>query len=306
MVTADQTFTENAPLSILLAFDDDTAARAAIRLTATLCRKFGSIPTVLRVIELGRYLTPEALPEVANAEELILAADATHEYRNHMLDRVAWLAGAPVDWRAELDVGDDVRCIIRRAETIGAQLIVMGLEHHGTLRRAFVGDTVHQVMASGIAPVLAVTPSLETLPSHVVVGMDFTTSSIRAAHWARRLVRPDGVIDLIFVTPSGSVDRISRDVIAGNPAAPDTDADARFAKLIQELAPAPAMQIKVVRRSGSAADELCDYAQEVGADMIAVGSHRRNLLERIWLGSVSTAVVHDARCSVLMTPPEPA
>ena len=48
----------------------------------------------------------ESLSELANAHELILAADTNHEYCDcdELLCRVATLAGHSVHWRAELDV----------------------------------------------------------------------------------------------------------------------------------------------------------------------------------------------------------
>ena len=286
-----------APFQLLLALDDDSVARAAVRVTASLARECGAVPTVVKVIELGLYLTPESLPELANAHELILAADTNHEYRDELLCRVATLAGHPVHWRAELDVGCDVRCIVHRAEAIGAQLIVMGLEHHGAFRRALVGDTVRQVITSCIAPVLAVTKSLEGLPGHIVVGMDFTPSSIRAAHWARKILAGDGLLELVYVDSGSSV--------PGTTVATDGILDEKLEALIRELALGPMMRAAVVRRRGFAADQLCTYAREVGADLIALGSHRYKFFERLQMGSVSTAVVHNAQCSVLVTPPDP-
>lgn len=303
----------SASFPLLLALDDDSVARAAVRVTAAAARVCGAAPTVLRVFELAMYCTPESLPALTNAEEIILAAGHNHEYRDELLGRVTTLAGHPVDWCTELDVGDDVRCIIRRAEAIGAELIVMGLEHHGTIRRTLMGDTVRGVMSSGIAPVLAVTRSLEALPKHAVVGMDFTPSSIHAARWARKLLDRDGSLDLVYIepvaiatVPRGS-DPVAEDVASGAVEMEkvfDTCIENSFAALIWELAPLPTMRVAAVRRTGRAADQLCAYAQEVGADLIALGSHRYTLLERLRLGSVSAAVVHDARCSVLVAPPE--
>ncbi|HEY5086223.1 MAG TPA: universal stress protein [Gemmatimonadaceae bacterium] len=115
--TAEQTQIDvsSNPFPVLLALDDDSVAQAAVRVTAALADARGALPTVLRVIELDMYCTPESLPELANAEELILAAESNHEYRNELLDRVAKLARHPIRWRAALEVGGDVRCIVRRA-----------------------------------------------------------------------------------------------------------------------------------------------------------------------------------------------
>src|SRR5215475_6106964 len=43
---------------------------------------------------------------------------------------------------------------------------------------------------------------------------------------------------------------------------------------------------------------ILDEAEHWGADLIVVGTHGYNALERLWLGSVSRAVASHAKCSV--------
>lgn len=52
--------------------------------------------------------------------------------------------------------------------------------------------------------------------------------------------------------------------------------------------------------SGSAEREIVEEAEKWGADLIVVGSHGYGFWERMFLGSVSNAVVHHAPCSVLV------
>ena len=51
---------------------------------------------------------------------------------------------------------------------------------------------------------------------------------------------------------------------------------------------------------GAPAQAIVEKAEEWGADLIVVGSHGYGFWERIFLGSVSNAVVHHAPCSVLV------
>ncbi len=46
-------------------------------------------------------------------------------------------------------------------------------------------------------------------------------------------------------------------------------------------------------------------AEEIGADVIVVGSHGRGAIERLLLGSVSEQVVRHAPCPVLVVRPKP-
>jgi len=51
---------------------------------------------------------------------------------------------------------------------------------------------------------------------------------------------------------------------------------------------------------GSPDSRIVETAEEIGADLIVIGSHGYNAWERLLLGSVSNSVVHHAPCSVLV------
>jgi universal stress protein A len=53
-------------------------------------------------------------------------------------------------------------------------------------------------------------------------------------------------------------------------------------------------------RIGSAPDEILDLAQEVGADLIFIGTHGFTGLRHLLLGSVAECVVREARCPVMV------
>lgn len=51
---------------------------------------------------------------------------------------------------------------------------------------------------------------------------------------------------------------------------------------------------------GSPDSRIVETAEEMGADMIVVGSHGYKRWERLLLGSVSNSVAHHAHCSVMI------
>lgn len=61
-------------------------------------------------------------------------------------------------------------------------------------------------------------------------------------------------------------------------------------------------KLRVVPGWGRIDSHLAQLAQEKEADLLVVGSHQRNLGERIWHGSVSRNAIHEANCSVLCVP----
>lgn len=53
-------------------------------------------------------------------------------------------------------------------------------------------------------------------------------------------------------------------------------------------------------REGDAADEICKAAREVDARLIVIGAHGWGPVQRLLFGDVSTHVLHDAPCPVLV------
>ena len=57
---------------------------------------------------------------------------------------------------------------------------------------------------------------------------------------------------------------------------------------------------------GNPAELILQAADDFGADLVIVGSHGRGFWGRLTLGSVSDAVVHHAKCPVLVARPGPS
>jgi nucleotide-binding universal stress UspA family protein len=56
-------------------------------------------------------------------------------------------------------------------------------------------------------------------------------------------------------------------------------------------------------REGRAAQTIVDVAQELGAELVVMGTHGRTGLAHMLLGSVTEQVVRRAQCSVLTVRP---
>jgi nucleotide-binding universal stress UspA family protein len=70
-------------------------------------------------------------------------------------------------------------------------------------------------------------------------------------------------------------------------------------RLGEVYAPTHALNVEYHTRQGEVSDEILRMADEIGADLIAIGTHGRTGLRRLLAGSVATAVLRGARCSVL-------
>jgi nucleotide-binding universal stress UspA family protein len=62
------------------------------------------------------------------------------------------------------------------------------------------------------------------------------------------------------------------------------------------------MTLRSVVRSGEPSAEILQYAGEIAADLIVMGTHGRTGFDRLMLGSVAEKVLHKAACPVLTVP----
>jgi nucleotide-binding universal stress UspA family protein len=62
------------------------------------------------------------------------------------------------------------------------------------------------------------------------------------------------------------------------------------------------VKLSVTPGWGRIDSHLAQLASEKESDLLVVGSHHRNLVERVWHGSVSRTAIHEASCNVLCVP----
>lgn len=205
------------------------------------------------------------------------------------------------DWTHEVMMGRPARELTRIAELRGADLILVGKKRHSAMDRILGGETTLQVMRMSAIPVLAVDSDIDG-PKTVVAAVDFSPSSILAVKSALQFMNGSGTLYLVFVEPAPIL------VPAGYSAPVDTrfpgDLVVWFRRMVADLGVDQGVIVETVVLGGRPASAIVQFAERVGADMIAAGSHGHGRLERFLLGSVSTGIVRNANCAVLVVPPE--
>ena len=293
---------------IVVAVNDGVEAAGPVRVASALERRFGSRVSAIEVMDTSSLALPTPLPSAFTyARELIGDEPYAEDARARRGQFTAWL-GEPNEWPVRIAVGTVAPEILRWAEHEGAALIVMGLRHHGLVDRVLRDETTLTVARRARAVVLGVTPSLRGLPRRVVVGVDFGPASIRAARAALDIMEPGtpadrSVLRLVYVDRNG-LDGAHEDT-AGEVVIREFGVATAFERLIRELNAPPTVDVETVVRRGPVADELLAVVDASRADLIVVGSLRHERIERWILGSVTTEVVRDGRCSVLVIPPSP-
>jgi nucleotide-binding universal stress UspA family protein len=189
--------------------------------------------------------------------------------------------------------GPRAQLIVETARTGGAGLIVVGLGPHGVIDRALGGETALQLVQLASTPVLAVAADAATLPRRVVVAVDFTPTSIRAARTAAQCLAAGDVLDLVHVAPEGLPSSESRR---------EAGAGARLRDLASQFVVPSGVEVVAVELQGDPARSLLAYLDSSAAEMIALGSHGYGFWKRLALGSVVSKVVRLATTAVLVAP----
>lgn len=136
-------------------------------------------------------------------------------------------------------------------------------------------------------------------PIQVVVAYDFSPSAeealIRAVDVAARA--PHHVLHIVCaLDPRGHIHHVTAEQAASIQHQVRERATAAFAG----RPTASEVQFYVHARIGTPAEEILLLAEEVGADLLFIGSHGKVGVERFLLGSVSERVVREAKCPVMV------
>lgn len=132
----------------------------------------------------------------------------------------------------------------------------------------------------------------------IVVGFDGSEHSHKALERAADLA--DGAV--VAVVCSADVRRLMRDPAGGASAIDPADEEARSAALAEarKFLEGRGVEGVYVEGVGNPGDVLVQEAEDSGADLIVIGTRGLHATKRLFLGSVSTKVIHHAPCDVLV------
>ena len=177
-------------------------------------------------------------------------------------------------------------------------MIVVGRGRHTGLGRTLGGESVLRLLQLSDTPVLAVETGVEALPKNVVIATDFSAFSLYAAQVAIGMIAPGATVRLVHVGPAVSDADATLTAYADGYA---KEAEKGFALLKEHLEP-HGFTLETVTLHGNPSDRLIEYLDAMHADLVVTATHGYGFLRRMILGSVTTALVRSAPCSVLCVP----
>lgn len=182
-----------------------------------------------------------------------------------------------------------------------AHLIVVGHRGRGRLTSAVLGTVSLQTAAHARCPVVVVRPGQQAHPQQaprVVVGVDGSRDSVRAARFAFEAAAPDGSVTVVHAWWLEVIDGV---VVT----TPESEEWARVTEQrtaqtekaltgLREEFPDVAVDVRIEQASATRA--LLSAAQD--ADLLVVGSRGRGGFAGLLLGSVSQHMLVDSPCPV--------
>lgn len=283
-------------LRVVVGVDDGAPARAALDWVGELRQQAPCDLQVVRIVLPSEAHARLGVPPPVPLEGL---RPTVERLLRRELRR--WTGHVPgegtVSWHVEGNWGRVDSPLLHDARRMAADVVVVGTNQRAGLARVWQGSVSRHVLHNADGDVVTVPASCRRSTGvarhdRVLVGTDFSEVANRAIGVAYGLVPRDGVVHLAHVTEASQTDggKAARERLA---ALVPTDASARGVVTVLEVVD-----------NTDVADALLQLGARRGVDAICLATHGRTGISQAILGSVAQQVVRQARCPVVLLPPQ--
>ena len=195
--------------------------------------------------------------------------------------------------------------VIDLSEELETGLIVLGSRGRGRIRRALMGSVSDSVVRHAHCPVMVVRWKPVVFPAKILLATDGSEEAALAAQSAADLsARTGSELHVTHVRKA-----LQGGFVAGVDVGPvppgyqellDKEAKELLEAQLERMGEAGASVTEAHLMSGRADEEIIFRAEQVGADLVVVGSRGLGGIRRALMGSVSDSVVRHAHCPVLV------
>jgi len=301
--------------TILVPLDGSTLGERALPIAAGLARRSGATLHVVRVHvpHTAPPLSLEGMP-VTDPDKDSQRWEAEREYVTRIRERLG--PRSELDTRIAVLNGPVAEVLATYAALNQVDLIVMSTHGREGMARAWFGSVADELLRRSSVPVLLVRPAQDAQPvatsegtPRIVIALDGSRLAEQVLEHAVSLGRPLGAEYTLLrvVNPLGSMGdlpavfapRLGRAVAAQHVA----EAKAYLAGIARSMKDSGLeVRVKVVE-SERAADAILDEAARHGTGFVAMATHGRSGLTRLFLGSVASRVLHETSVPLLLYRP---
>lgn len=289
--------------TILTASDFSAPAKHAALRAGRLAGQTGARCVLLHVVNFEALNLLRRLVDLPGTPVEKHVMDEAHEELQRLAEEIRQSCGVAVD--ARLAAGPVLQEIAGHGDAIDADLLVMGARGAGNMSHLLLGSTTERMLRTTLRPLLVVKQAPQDVYRRVLVPVDFSPWSAPALVLARALA-PQAELTLLhaFEVPfEGKLHYagVADDTIEHYRIAAGREALHRMKLLAAEagLDERAAHSVKVLR--GDAASRILEQERALGCDLIGIGKHGESMLEELLFGRVTTRVLAESGCDVLVS-----
>ena len=296
---------------ILCPIDFSDFSRHAFDRALAIARSHEAKVTALHVVPTA--LASPMLPYVEPAS--LGPFEISPEERTHIIDNLRrFLEGPQTHGDAVALVTtaayDVPREILEHSIQMAADLIVMGTHGRSGVERLMLGSVTEKLLRKARAPVLTVPAAAPADAAtarapfaRILCALDFSDCAMTAFRYGRALAEESdaalAVVHAIELAPPAYDPLIGPPIdLPGYRRACETTVRERLRNVIPAAA-RTSLDIEEIVVSGKPHHEILRVATEWRADLVVLGMHGRNVLDRVLFGSTVEPVVRRAHCPVL-------
>ena len=288
---------------ILAATDLSGCAAHAETRAAMLCSELkGNALELLTVIDAS---LPGSLARLVSgtqeSAETSLAEHSANDLKRIAL-RLQNEIGINCDYSVEF--GRPATRIASKADALSADLIVVGAHGCNSVNSVFLGNTPYKLLHIGKRSLLIVKNSPTHAYRDILVPVDFSEHSRRAAQTALAIA-PNADVTLLhgFEVVNEGLMRysgVTNDYIRGYRTEASENAVRDMERFVSALEKGDRMVSSIVQ-FGYAPLIIQEYADRFKPDLIVIGKHGKSRVEDFLLGSVTRHSIDETTCDILVT-----
>lgn len=283
---------------VLVASDFSARSDRAVRRAILLARTHGASVTIVHAVD------DDQPRRIVDAEREAAAALLREQARSlQETDRVE------CGYRVLL--GNAFETIVKAAEEIDCDLLVLGPHRRQALKDVFVGTTAERTIRASSRPVVMANGVPAGPYRHVLVAVDFSECSADAVRAVSGLrLEKHAAVAVLHVADAPGARLMSRAALTEGQVQDylhdvEERASGELDAFLGSLRFDPTRRI-VKHGAAPVAATISEVARQISADLIVVGTHGHTGITKLLLGSVAEEILRTGECDVLAVPPRAA
>jgi nucleotide-binding universal stress UspA family protein len=267
-----------------------TAAACAARLGAQL-----DIVTVVEVLLLPPAYAPPGLEPREFEPEIITEARANAESE-------ATASGAG-DATVHVKSGFAAPAIVRTAEELETDLLVVGGHSQPAIARTLVGSTAERVLRIAHVPVLVATERRTEPFRRILAAIDLSKQSKQVLEVAKSIAEADHA-DMRVIYVLEPLPMMLAEAAVYDEAEHRRHARQQLEAILEDAGLVVGAGVEARMHEGESGHEILEEAQAWDADLIVMGTHGFGFFDRLLVGSTSVYVLRHGHRATVIVPPE--